>query len=150
MPTPSPWELADADPVGAATGWVAGHEHLAALQAELATGEGRWVGVGNAPPFPRVRITDTSADQLLLRGPSDVTLQLEWLGDPDGRPGKAQLRRFAVATLEVLDQLTYAPAVSGVVFSRLVATGPYWSPLPPNNQPRYVGSATLRSRPSFR
>jgi hypothetical protein len=146
----SPWELADADPVGGATGWLAGHADLAALQAELATGEGRWIGTYNAPPYPRLRITDTSADLMLFRGPQDVTLSIDVLGDIDGRPGKAQLRRFAVAVIECLDQLTYVPEAGGCVFSLATVTGPYWSPLPPANQPRYVLSAQLRSRPVYR
>lgn len=150
MTTPSSrWELADADPVGAATGWLAGHERLTALQAELATGEGRWVGVLNAPPFPRLRIADSNTDLRYLTGLMDVTLTIDVLGDLDGRPGKAALRRFAVAVIEALDELTVHPRVGGVVFSRLTVSGPAWSPLPPTNQPRYVLTATMRARPAW-
>ncbi len=150
MTTPSRvWDLADADPVGAVTGWLAGHPDLGVLQAAEATGAGRWVGVTNAPPFPRLRITDTGADLRALRGPSDVTLSVEVLGDLDGRPGKAALRRFAVACVEALDEVTERPDVGGCVFSRMTVGGPYWSPLPPGNQPRYVFTATLRYRPSW-
>jgi len=146
--TPSPWELADADPVAAVTGWLAGHARLAALQSELRTGEGRWVGVLNAPPFPRLRIADTDADLRGLTGPQDVTLGIDVLGDPDGRPGKAALRRLAVAVIEALDEITTVPHTGGCTFSRLTVGGPSWAPLPPGSQPRYLLRPTLRFRPA--
>lgn len=149
MTTPSSWELADADPVGAATGWLAGHTRLIELHEQLATGEGRWVGTLNAPPFPRLRIADSNADLRAMTGLQDVTLSFDVLGDLDGRPGKAALRRFAVATLEALAEITEQPHVGGCVFSRITPGGPYWSPLAPGSQPRYVVSATLRFRPRW-
>lgn len=151
MTAPSLFPLADADPVGAATGWLAGHQGLTDLLASLATGEGRQVGTLNAPPFPRLRITDTNADLREFRGPSWVSVGIDVLGDPSWAPAgnKAALRRIAVATAEALEQMTTQPAVGGCVFS-LVTTGSLsWSPLAPGNQPRYVLTLTLWYRPAW-
>jgi len=149
--TAPPFPLADADPVGAATGWLVDHPDLTALLAALATGEGRQVGILNTPPFPRLRIADTNTDQRAFTGLAWQSLGIEVLGDPAWAPGgnKAALRRIAVATAETLDQMTREPNVGGCVFS-LVTTGSLsWSPLAPGNQPRYVLNVTLWYRPAW-
>jgi hypothetical protein len=147
--TPSPWALADADPVGAATGWLAGHQALTELLASLATGAGRQIGTINAPPYPRLRITDTNGDLGEFRGLSWVSLGIDVFGDLDGRPGKAALRRLAIATAETLHQMTEQPAVGGCVFSQVTTNSISWAPLAPGNQPRYVLNTTLWSRPAW-
>jgi hypothetical protein len=147
--TPSPWDLADADPVGAATGWLAGHVDLTELLVEEATGSGRQVGVLNTPPYPRLRIADSNADLRDMRGLSWVSLTIDVLGDPDGRPGKAALRRVAIATAETLGQLTEQESVGGCVFTQVTADGIAWAPLAPVNQPRYVLTSTLWHHPAW-
>lgn len=148
MTTPTRrWEQADADPVGAVTGWLAGHPDLVVEWRAIATGDGRFVGKVDAPPYPRLVIGDTDADQFGMRGLSEVRLTIAVLGDVDGRPGVAALRRFAMQVAEVLDEITTVPAVAGCVFSRVQIAGPSWSPIPPNERPRYLLTPTLRSRP---
>lgn len=149
MSTPSPFPLAEADPVGAATGWLAGHQALMAEFDRLRTGEGRLVGPTNAPPFPRLQILDSNADLRDLRGLSWCSLTLAVLGDPSWAPlgNKGALRRLAVATAEVLGELVLQPAVAGCVFTSVSADGLAWSPLAPENQPRYVITSTLWSHP---
>ena len=149
MTTPSPFYLAGVDPVGAATGWLAAENTpLAELIASMATGEGRHVGPDNAPPFPRLQITDSNADLRGFTGLHWVSLTIAVLGDPDGRPGKAVLRQLAVATVEWLHAMTEVPVVGGCVFTEVTGDGLAWSPLPPHNQPRYVVTSTLWSHPA--
>jgi hypothetical protein len=149
--TPSPWDLVDADPVSAATGWLTAHQDLNAELAKLATGDGRQIGVVNAPPFPRLRIADSNTDLRDLRGLSWVSLTIDVLGDPSWAPAgnKAALRRLAIATAETLEQMTREPAVGGCVFTQVTADGIAWSPLAPVNQPRYVLTSTLWHHPAW-
>lgn len=153
MTTPSPhrWDLADADPVGAATGWLAGYQPLLDELDALATGEGRKVGVRNEPPFPRLRINDSNADLRTLRGLTWVSLTIDVLGDPAWAPdgNKGALRRLAVIVGETLAKMTEVPAVGGCTFTQVTADGIAWSPLAPVNQPRYVLTSTLWSHPHY-
>ena len=151
MTTPSPFELAGADPVGAATGWLAGHPALAELRGQLATGEGRWVGPRNAPPFPCLQVSDDNADLRNLRGLSWVSLTIGVLGDPAWAPdgNKAALRQLTIAVGETLAQLAEQPAVGGCVFTEVTVDGIRWAPLAPANQPRYVLTSTLWSHPAW-
>lgn len=149
MTTPSPFVLAGADPVGAATGWLAGHVDLAAFRAPLSTGEGRWVSPRNEPPFPRLQVSDDNADLRQLRGLSWVSLTIGVLGDPAWAPdgNKAALRDLTMAVAETLGQMTEQPAVGGCVFTSVTADGIRWAPLAPVNQPRYVLTSTLWFHP---
>lgn len=154
MTTPPPLTLHRADPVGAATGWLAGHPGLLELLEDpaWATGPGRKVGPRNAPPFPRLRIADSNADLRGLTGLGWVSLTIDVLGDPSWAPDghKGRLRELAVATGEALGHMTGEVEVAGCVFTQVTADGIAWAPLAPVNQPRYVLTSTLWNKPARR
>lgn len=151
---PPPLTLHRADPVGAATGWLATHPGLLELlEAEdWSPGPGHRVGPRNAPPFPRIRVGDSNADLRGFTGLSWCSLTLDILGDPSWAPDghKGRLRELAVATAEALSQLTSQPSVAGVVFTQVTGDGIAWAPLAPESQPRYVLTSTLWNKPARR
>lgn len=148
MTTPSPFPLADADPLGAATGWLAGHPDLAVELQANATAAGRQVGAVNEPPFPRLVLTETNCDLRQFTGLSWTSINVDVYGDPGGRHGKAFLARLAIATAETLRQLREQPRVGGCVFTEVTANGGRWAPIAGTMQPRFVITATLWWRPA--
>lgn len=146
MTAPGSWFLADADPVGAAMGWLASGR-FADLLDSLRTGPGRQVGALNEPPFPRLQVAEANWDPRDFTGLSWMALRIDILGDPNGSTGKAVLSRVAIAALEHLKAMREEPHVGGCTFTEVTGASLAWSPLPPTFQPRYVISPTLWFKP---
>ena len=137
-------DLADADPVAIA------RAHLLAdpVVTEVLGGEDR-VGSHNEPPYPCVRLLDPPGDDRFLTHLIAPLLQVEVLGDPDGSPGKAALRRVLYTVLQSLVRLPEVPALPGepVVTSVVSTGGGGWSP-EPTGQPRYLATVRLYMHPA--
>lgn len=131
--------LARADPIPLVMSYLAAHDQVSGALGTPGDASGR-IGPGNAPPYPRVRLFETpSGSDGDLRRLISPELQVEVLGDLDGAPGKAELRRIAYLVLGALAELPDQPAppggpvVTAVLSSRAVA----WLP-EPTGQPRYL------------
>jgi hypothetical protein len=138
-------DLAAADGLAAARTWLLSHPDVTAALG----GPGR-VGSRNEPPYPRVILSDTpgGSDRGLrwLLAP-EVTVAV--IGDLDGSPGKAELRRILYvvlgALLELPDVPQDAPGVP-VVTSVDSSAGGGWSP-EPTGQPRYISAVRISIHP---
>lgn len=137
-------DLARADPLPVVLSWLGGHPVL----TDALGGSGRVDG-RNEPPYPRVRLLDpTGGSDLGLRWLVAPRIQVEALGDLDGSPGKAELRRICYLTLGALTELPERTAAAGdpVVTAVESAAGGGWSPLP-NGQPRYLTAVRVYLHP---
>jgi hypothetical protein len=107
------------------------------------------VGGSNAPPYPRLLVTDQPGGAI---GPSQWRVTTEYLlelfGDPDGTMGRARLRVIMLTALGVAATLPYAatrpgdPVVTDVTF---LGSGGY-SPAA-TGQKRYIAQVTVMSHP---
>jgi len=137
-----PGVLADADAVAVALAWLQNHERLAAEVGGIS-------GIVESP-WPRIVVSSGAGGDLGdLRWNIRQEVQLEVLGDPDGRPGKAALWRIAMLAVSALAELQDrddvppgVPVVSGVDANGAVV----WSPLA-NGQHRWVISVYLTLHP---
>jgi hypothetical protein len=133
--------LADADPIPRIREWLGTHP---AVVAVLGGGSER-IGIDNKPPYPCLRILETSAgsdgDLRWLLSPE---LQIEAYGDLDGTPGKEALRRVLYVALGALMELPDAPAApDGPVITAVTSTrAGGWLP-EPSGQPRYVAAVRV-------
>jgi hypothetical protein len=139
-----PGNLAAADGLAAARVWLLSHPAVTA-----ALGGPDRVGPRNVPPYPRLLLTD---------GPGGSDRNLRWLiaplitvaalGDLDGTPGKAELRRILYVALTALAELPDFPTAPGapVVTQVESAAGVGWSP-EPTGQPRYIASVRVFIHP---
>lgn len=136
-------DLARADPLPAVIAWLDAHP---AVAGELG-GTGRVAGT-NEPPYPRLRLTDPPGDDRQLRWLMAARLRVEALGDLDGSPGKAALRRVLYVALGALKELPDQPAnAGGVVITEVVSSaGGGWSPLA-SGQPRYLATVSVYAHP---
>ncbi len=137
-------DLVAADPLPRALAWLSAHPDLT---AEIGA-SGR-VGAYNEPPYPRLRILDTpGGDDRDLTWLIAVELQVEALGDLDGSPGKAQLRRILYTALGLLRELPgQAPEPGDPVITHVgVSRSGGWVP-EPSGQPRYLAAVRLWSHP---
>ena len=135
--------LVDADPIGAALPYLNAHADVTAALG----GAGR-VGGTNRPPYPRVLLTDLpGGDDRTLRHLISSLVQVEVLGDLDGSPGKAALRRMLYVVLGALEEWPRVPVgpQDVVVTSVASASGGGWLPLA--DQPRYVGTVRVHLHP---
>lgn len=154
MGLPPSAALPATDPVPLVTWWLQQHP---AVTTSLAGGH---VSMWLEPPYPCLRLTDTTAgsdgDLIWLTSPE---IQVEAYGDLDGAPGKQALRALLYTTLGALMELAQAPwpyaggsgddppsgcpVVTWVQSSR--AGG--WSPLA-SGQPRYLAAVRLYCHPA--
>jgi hypothetical protein len=137
--------LVDADPVTLVLDYLAADSDVAAALG----GGGRVRGV-DRPPYPCLRVTNppSGSDGALLWVVQPV-IQIEALGDPDGTPGNAVLRRAlytAMTSLARLPEQPYTPGTPVVTYVAAVGAGGS-SPLP-GNRPRYVGQLRLTMHPA--
>lgn len=134
----APHPLVEVDPAALAIAYLVAHDDV---RAALGVG---LVGGVNRPPYPRVVVSDPPGDDRYLTWLIAPTLQIEAIGDLDGTPGKAALRRLAMTVVGALAEWPSAPAIEGqpVITEVRSIGGLGWMPLP-TGQPRYV--ATLRA-----
>lgn len=137
-------DLSGADALAAAVAYLGSHP---VVLREF--GPGRVGGTAD-PPYPRIRLTDTPGgsdrDLTWLLEPE---VAVEVLGDLDGTPGKAELRRLLYVVLGALADMPFAPAAPGrpVVTSVRSAAAGGWSPTP-LGQPRYVATLLVGVHPA--
>lgn len=138
--------LTRADPIPRVMAYLAAHGQVGDALGAPGDASGH-IGPGNVPPYPRVRLFETpSGSDGDLRRLISPELQLEFLGDLDGAPGKAELRRIAYLVLGALAELPDQPApaegpvITAVTSSRAVA----WLP-EPTGQPRYIAGVRVWS-----
>lgn len=112
-------------------------------------GPGR-VGADNEPPYPRLRVLDTTggADRD-LRWLAAQEIQVDAYGDLSGFPGKGELRRILYVALGALMELPEQPPASGfpVVTAVTSTRAGGWLP-EPTGQPRYVALIRVFSHPT--
>jgi len=139
-------DLAAADGLAAARAWLLSHPGVTA-----ALGGPDRVGPRNEPPFPRVRLTDSPGTDRDLRWLLATDMTVHVLGDYDGTPGKAELRRILYTVLGALTELPSADQSGAgvpIVTSVISTAGGGWSP-EPSGQPRYVASVRVYIHPPF-
>jgi hypothetical protein len=138
-------DLARADPLPRVIAWLDGHPAV----VEALGGAGR-VGAGNAPPYPRLRVTDPpGGDDRRLLWLISTLVQVEAYGDLDGTPGKAALRRILYVALGALAELPEqdTPAGGPVITDVRSSAAGGWSPLP-SGQPRYIATVQVWTHPA--
>jgi hypothetical protein len=135
--------LVDADPVALAVAYLASHPDVTAAHGATGRVDGR-----NRQPYPRTVITDPPGSDGALRWLTLPTLQVEVLGDVDGRPGKAVLRRILYTVLGALMDWPSMPVTGAqpVVTDVTSRVGGGWVPLG-NGQPRYVATVQIGLHP---
>ncbi|WP_327074438.1 hypothetical protein OG196_31860 [Kitasatospora purpeofusca] len=137
-------DLASLDAELLVTDWLAGHPELTGVLG----GKGR-VGARNAPPYPRIRITQVpggSAPGWQWLGTFHI--QIEALGDLDRSVARPLLRRAFATAVKALHQLparTVEPGQPVVTAVQALSTGG-WLP-EPTGQGRYVGVVALTAHP---
>lgn len=126
--------------------------HLRANVARLPLLDGdaeRIRGDVRQPPYPMLVIGSTTAGDdgdLLWRVTAEILFEA-W-GDPDGRPGKAALRKVLYAALQIareLPDLDYGPG-QDVITSVSSSAGGGFSP-DPTGQPRWVAAIRVSAHP---
>jgi hypothetical protein len=136
--------LADTDPV------VVALRHLRADPAVLALldGDAERVRGDNVPPYPRVRLLPAPGDDRDLLWLIAPGVQVEALGDLDGSPGPAALRRLLYTCTMSLRRLPDLPPVDGltVVTNVAVSSPGGFVPLP-NTQPRWLSTVQMHLHP---
>jgi len=133
-------DLAAVDPLASARTWLLSHP------AVLWPVEPR-----NEAPYPRCVLTDPpGGSDRGLRWLLAPELTLHMLGDIDGTPGKAELRRMMYVTLEALFELpNFPPAPGAPVVTSVESSGAVgWSP-EPTGQPRYIASVRMYMHPGL-
>jgi hypothetical protein len=138
--------LADTDPVTVALRYLrAAPEVLALLD-----GDPDRIRGDNRPPYPRVRLLPAPGDDLDMTWLLAPAVQVEAIGDLDGSPGPAALRRLLYTCLAALRDLPNHPTPAGEpVVTEVRAYGTVWSPLP-NTQPRWLATCSFWLHPSRR
>ncbi|MFJ6380137.1 hypothetical protein ACIQI7_09070 [Kitasatospora sp. NPDC092039] len=137
-------DLASLDAEELAVAWLSGHAEL----TKVLGGPGR-VGARNAPPYPRIRITQVPGGSAPgWRWIATVHLQVEALGDLDRSTPRPVLRRAFATAVKALHELAEQGAMSGrpvVTAVRALSAGG-WLP-EPTGQARYVGVVALTAHP---
>ncbi|MGW4891060.1 hypothetical protein ACWEQL_02155 [Kitasatospora sp. NPDC004240] len=138
-------DLASLDAELLAVDWLSNHHELTAVLG----GAGR-VGARNAPPYPRIRITQIPGGSAPgWRWLGTFNLQVEALGDLDRTTARPDLRLAFTTAVKALHQLTARPPLPGqpvVTFVQALSTGG-WLP-EPTGQGRYVGVVALTAHPA--
>jgi hypothetical protein len=136
--------LVDADPVAFVKGVLGADGDVTTILG----GSGRVRGV-DRPPYPCLRITNPpgGSDGSLLWLISPV-IQIEALGDPDGTPGNAVLRRALYAATTALRRIPEQPYIPGTpVITNVSAVGAGGSSPLPGDRPRYIAQVRLTMHP---
>ena len=136
--------LVDTDPVALTLAYLSAHTDVVAAVG----GAGRVRGV-NEPPYPRIEITNPSSNDRDLRWVIAPVLQVAALGDLDGTPGPAALRRILMTTLVALKAWPDIPRGPGeaVVTEVRSVSGAADSPLA-TGQPRWISRVQLWVHPA--
>lgn len=139
----SPHPLVDVDPAALTIGYLAAHPDV--IAAVGATG--RVAGV-NRPPYPRVTVTDPPGDDRYMTWLIAPVISTEIIGDLDGSPGKAVLRRVGMTVVTVMGMWPQVSAIEGhpVICEVRSVGGLGWMPLP-TGQPRYVATFRIWMHP---
>lgn len=138
--------LADTDPV------VVALQHLRADPAVLAflDNDPERVRGDNVPPYPRIRLLPAPGDDRDLLWLVAPAVQIEAIGDLDGSPGPAALRRLlytCTTSLRTLPGLAPVTSTGLVVTECVVSAAGGWAPLP-NTQPRWVATMQMFVHPA--
>lgn len=141
--------LAACDLEAVAIAWLAGHADVTAALG----GQGR-VGSTNEPPYPRLNVYQgPSGVEGTMRRVLSPTLTIEALGDPNGVPGKAALRRLLYTALGAMVELPDAPVTDPtlpVITHIESSAGGGWAPMPVGvgtAQGRYLASVRVWGHP---
>lgn len=136
--------LVDADPVALVLEYLAADTDVTAILG----GAGRVGGV-DRPPYPRLRVTNPpGGDDRSLTWLVSPLIQIEALGDPDGKPGNEVLRRVLYTATTALRRLPEQPYTPGtVVVTNVAPVGAGGSSPLPGNRPRYIGQVRLWLHP---
>lgn len=139
MGLPSP--IGGGDPVARVLAYLRNHPVVAPM-----VGGAAGVGGRNAPPYPRIVVSDPPGPTLgSARRIVTSVAQIEALGDVQGFPGRAVLKPIAYAVIDALRDLPDIPTADGDPVITWVDFGALgYSPLP-NGQGRYLFRATLTS-----
>lgn len=135
--------IADVDPFGLAVAHLITHPRV----TEVLGGPGR-VNADNEPPYPRLRVTNPPGDDRSLRWVLGSRVVLDVLGDMDGTPSRATLRRILYTVLAALTELPDLdwPEGSAVVTDVRSSAGGGWLP-EPTGQPRYTAEVMVYAHP---
>lgn len=138
-------DLSTADPIATALAWLQGHASVLAQFGSVTHVSGL-----NEPLYPHLVVTPsgggTDRDGVWLVAPE---VQIETWGDPDGSPGRAELRRLhyvAVMALKELPRRAHTTATT-VVTAVAPTSSAVWSP-DPLGQPRWLGTFSLSLHPA--
>ncbi|WP_406205303.1 hypothetical protein OH807_30615 [Kitasatospora sp. NBC_01560] len=137
-------DLASLDAELLAVDWLSNHTELTGVLG----GPGR-VGARNAPPYPRIRITQVPGGSAPgWRWLGTFHIQVEALGDLDRSVARPTLRLAFATAVKALHELPARPALPGqpVVTAVQAPTGG-WLP-EPTGQGRYVGVVALTAHPA--
>lgn len=137
--------LVGADPLRRAVG----HLSRSPVVAGALGGPGR-VGGTNAPPYPRLLVTDPPGGDLRSgRWLTATSVQLELYGDPDATQTRDQLRRAMLTVLAELVRLPEAPPGPGEpVITAVTLDGGVGFSATATRQKRYLAGATIWAHPS--
>ncbi|MFI6447815.1 hypothetical protein [Kitasatospora sp. NPDC050543] len=138
-------DLASLDAELLVVDWLSNHEAMTGVLG----GKGR-VGARNAPPYPRIRITQIPGGAAAgWRWLGTFHIQVEALGDLDRSTGRPALRLAFSTAVKALHELTVRPALPGqpvVTAVQALSTGG-WLP-EPTGQGRYLGVVALTAHPA--
>jgi hypothetical protein len=101
------------------------------------------------PPYPRLIISDPpGGSNRGLRWLMSPSVQVEAVGDLDGRPGEAALRRLLFVALADLAAIPDDPTAPGEpVVTAVTADGSAGKVPLPNGQPRYLSTVGVYLHP---
>ncbi|MFJ1706841.1 hypothetical protein [Kitasatospora sp. NPDC088346] len=138
-------DLASLDAELLAVEWLSNHEELTGVLGS----KGR-VGARNAPPYPRLRITQVPGGSVPgWRWLGTFHLQVEALGDLDRSTARPSLRLAFTTAVKALHELAARPALPGqpVVTAVQALSAGGWLP-EPTGQGRYVGVVAVTAHPA--
>jgi hypothetical protein len=143
-------DLAAADPVAVVVARLRGSDKVKTELGFTADDDvDDHIGLRNVVPYPRLIVSDPPGGSLRgLRWLMSPIVQVEAVGDLDGRPGAAALRRLLLVALQEVAGVPETPSMPGEpVVTNIGADGSLgWVPLP-NGQPRYLSSVQVFLHP---
>lgn len=135
-------DVVDADALAVCRAYLASVDSLV-----QAFGDGEAFTSDNEPPYPHCQITDTpGGSNRTMDWVTWQELTIETLGDLDGNPGKAALKRLHTLVLQALRDLPKQPQDGPVVTGMLFPGAHGYVPLP-TGQPRYLSRVTVVIHP---
>lgn len=136
-------DLAAADPVARIVAWLRARPKVKIELGLAPDADARdYIGDRDLAPYPRLLVSDPPGGTMRnLRWLMAPAVQLEAIGDLDGRPGKAQLRRILLVALQEVALLPEQPAQPGeAVITNIGGDGSIGGVPKPNGQPRYLAT----------